>query len=495
MRHGGELHANAWKAAGPATSRTGKLWWDMGRGVMAQHIRMRRRGSRKATGTRFAAALAAFAMVCAIGSAVTGRYLAGMRNERMAALAQCHRAADALTNDLETLRATMAASQQVTRTESTQGVSGTADAKALHKSQSDARSTLDQPAPQCADKTTTAELTALTHMLTARAGDARSQASALASSSVEAANALNADARTTLAAAASQGQWWLASTDGHVDDESTRTALGTAIDRANALLDGAEIRVDGKPYRDATAALNTAMDAVAASNVSALGVDCAKSACVALTFDDGPSAKTTPTVIDALKRTNTTATFFTVGEHVANDGEGRLTKELADAGYPIENHSWNHADLASLSAGDLRSQLVGTNDAVQKVSGYAPTMIRPPYSSWNDAVRREAIRLNTAIINYDTIGVDWSVGADQVYDKVVRWTHPGSIILLHDIQPSTAGSIERIITTLKARGFVFVSIPQLLGGRPQPGWVYYSRTGHIKPDQPWADSSLFTQQW
>ena len=442
-------------------------------------------------------ALIACVMAILLATGLAAHWTLAGRTARLTA--QCDEASVGLSTAMTGLRDTLAVSDAIARrTPGADAVDASAGAHAFETTVSAARADADADIPQCSQARTDEDLTARTGALHRRTDAVHARTDELKRLNHDRADELNAGPRRTLAAAASQGRWWFDTTNGKVSDEAVRTTLGDAVSDARTLLDGDgddDTVIDDAPYRQATAALNTAMDDVAASNVKALGVDCATTACVALTFDDGPSAATTPTVIDVLERTQTIATFFTVGEHVADPQEGELVRRLAEAGYPIENHSWNHADLSKLGPADLTHQLQDTSDAVERVTGYLPGMIRPPYSNWNDAVRAEATLMNAALVNYDTAGVDWARDAEHVHANVLRWTHPGSIILLHDIQPSTAQSIERIITDLKARGFTFVTIPQLLGGRPQPGWVYYSRDHHLTPDQPWTASGAFTDQW
>lgn len=451
----------------------------------------------KRSSLRLVCALVAVAVICCTVFVSAGYRLGVLHNERIQALAQCNAARSALSRNLKTLRNASLLSDDVAPVEANikAAFAGNPALTDFESSRAHAATLLAEPSRQCPADGSIPELSALTTTLRGRAQTIRSHARELTHASDKVANLTNAGPRRTLATAVSQAQWWVDFTAGQVSDESTRISLSEAIGNARNLLDGNGIVMDRQPYIQQVAALNAAMDAVAVSHNAKLGVDCSKVACVALTFDDGPNAKNTPVVIDVLRRTKTTATFFTVGEHVAKPDEGKLTVSLTRAGYPIGNHSWSHANLAALGETDLTAQLQRTNDELEQTTGYAPLMIRPPYSSWNDAVRQRAIAMNAAIINYDTIGVDWARTAPQVRANVVRWTKPGSIILLHDPQDSTAQSIESIITDLKARGFVFVTIPQLLGGLPKPGWVYYSRTGYLTPDQPWTDSSYFTAEW
>ena len=51
----------------------------------------------------------------------------------------------------------------------------------------------------------------------------------------------------------------------------------------------------------------------------------------------------------------------------------------------------------------------------------------------------------------------------------------GSIVLLHAIHASTVQAIPDIVSGLRSKGYALVTVPQLLGGAPKPGWVYYSQ--------------------
>ena len=59
-----------------------------------------------------------------------------------------------------------------------------------------------------------------------------------------------------------------------------------------------------------------------------------------LTFDDGPTLKATPKILDILKEEDVVATFFVVGKHVKETPE--LVKRAYDEGHFITNHGYNH---------------------------------------------------------------------------------------------------------------------------------------------------------
>src|SRR5690606_26813030 len=101
---------------------------------------------------------------------------------------------------------------------------------------------------------------------------------------------------------------------------------------------------------------------------------------VALTFDDGPSAYT-DRLLDVLRRLRVPATFFVLGEHIAD--HPREIQRMIDEGHTIANHSWSHPDMATLSAADQGAQVRETATAIQAAGGANPRLFRPPYGSYD----------------------------------------------------------------------------------------------------------------
>jgi len=98
---------------------------------------------------------------------------------------------------------------------------------------------------------------------------------------------------------------------------------------------------------------------------------------IAMTFDDGPSAKLTPKLLDLLAAHHIKATFFLIGENVAEHPE-IVAREVRE-GHEIANHSWSHPNLAKMSDDGVRGQLRKTEDAIRSAIGNRPTLMRPPY--------------------------------------------------------------------------------------------------------------------
>src|SRR5215472_16839972 len=91
---------------------------------------------------------------------------------------------------------------------------------------------------------------------------------------------------------------------------------------------------------------------------------------IAMTFDDGPSATLTPKLLDLLAAHHIKATFFVIGENVAEHPE--IVARAAREGHEIGNHSWSHPNFAKMSDEGVRHQLQQTDDAIKNATGKRP---------------------------------------------------------------------------------------------------------------------------
>jgi peptidoglycan/xylan/chitin deacetylase (PgdA/CDA1 family) len=185
--------------------------------------------------------------------------------------------------------------------------------------------------------------------------------------------------------------------------------------------------------------------------------DCKKVTCIALTFDDGPAAPETATLLTSLAQYNARATFFTVGQNVA--AHPALVRAEARAGHEVGNHSWNHPDLTKLTPEQVASQLNRTSAAIKAATGKAPTLFRPPYGAVNAQVKA-ATTLSPVLWDVDT--EDWKYrDADKVAQTVIDKAQRNDVVLLHDIHPTSVAAVPRILRTLTARGYHFVTVSHL----------------------------------
>ncbi|MCX3060917.1 polysaccharide deacetylase family protein [Streptomyces sp. GXMU-J5] len=201
-------------------------------------------------------------------------------------------------------------------------------------------------------------------------------------------------------------------------------------------------------------------------------VDCRKAKCVALTFDAGPS-ENTPRLLDILKEKKVPATFFLLGKnHVMKHPD--LVKRMAREGHELGSHTWDHKILTDISDDQIRQELKRTDDAIEKLTGKRPTLMRPPQGRTNDHVSKLAKQEGLAQILWDVTSKDYKEPpARTIRERTLKQTHRDSIILLHDLYKNTVPAVPGIIDALKAKGYVFVTVPQLLApGKAEPGKIY-----------------------
>ncbi|WP_220096482.1 polysaccharide deacetylase family protein [Streptomyces cyaneus] len=185
--------------------------------------------------------------------------------------------------------------------------------------------------------------------------------------------------------------------------------------------------------------------------------DCKKVKCIALTFDDGPAAPDTATLLTYLAQYKARATFFTVGQNVA--AHPGLVRAEARAGHEVGNHSWNHPDLTKLTPEQIASQLGRTSAAIKAATGKTPTVFRPPYGAIDDKVRA-ATRLSPVLWDVDT--EDWKYrDAAKVAQTVIGKTQRNNVVLMHDIHPTSVAAVPQILRTLTAQGYHFVTVSHL----------------------------------
>jgi len=190
-------------------------------------------------------------------------------------------------------------------------------------------------------------------------------------------------------------------------------------------------------------------------------VDCSQAKCIALSFDDGPGAGTNA-ILDTLEQYHVPATFMVVGTQVASHA-AELKREAA-GGNDIASHTWDHADLTSLSVAGIQNEVNRTQAAIMNVLGKQPFMLRPPYGAYNQTVLQT---VNMPLILWSIDPDDWrDRNADIIYQRVMSHAKPGAIVISHDLYPTTAAAYARIIPDLINQGYTLVTVSNLMGINP-----------------------------
>ena len=195
---------------------------------------------------------------------------------------------------------------------------------------------------------------------------------------------------------------------------------------------------------------------------------------VALTFDDGPDPTYGPQVAAILKEKNAPATFFLIGMRVRQ--YPAVARLLAKDGFELENHTYDHKRLPALKPHEIANELRLCDRDIFWATGKHTDLMRPPGVQYDDKVLEIAKSLGYVTVSW-TVGAkdyDKDVKADFIQERVLDRTAPGSIILLHQDQASTVAALPAIIDGLRAQGYRFVTVSQMLDRLGK-------RTGPAKP--------------
>ncbi|MEO7003251.1 MAG: polysaccharide deacetylase family protein [Ktedonobacterales bacterium] len=194
---------------------------------------------------------------------------------------------------------------------------------------------------------------------------------------------------------------------------------------------------------------------------------------VALTFDDGPTPYSTPTILSFLERTHTPATFFVLGQYV-QDFPALAQREWAD-GFTIGVHTWDHPNMKILTPQARSRELGSTIKVLHQVIGPQACLWlwRPPYGSFDGAVLQQAAQFGLATIIWDVDPRDWSrPGVQNIVSTILAEVRPGAIILMHDgpaAREQTAAALPILLAHLQALGLTPVLLPRLLADEGYPG--------------------------
>lgn len=184
---------------------------------------------------------------------------------------------------------------------------------------------------------------------------------------------------------------------------------------------------------------------------------------VAITLDDGYGYQ--PEMLALLQKYDARCTTFLLGEWMVNNKS--TVRKLDEAGFEIANHTWDHKILTKLSDAQVRSELLRTQKVITGVTGNQVPYMRPPGGGTNPTVKAISGDLGYQVIMWNRTFADSSKHAspDNSYHWVMEYgggVKPGDIILCHWGSKNTFAAMQRILPELKAQGFEFVTISELI---------------------------------
>lgn len=182
---------------------------------------------------------------------------------------------------------------------------------------------------------------------------------------------------------------------------------------------------------------------------------------IAISFDCAWGVEHTDAILTELERHGVKCTFFAVSFWVEKYPE--YAKKIVEAGHELGTHSKTHPHMTQISRAAIREELSYSSKVIEETVGVAPTLFRPPFGDYNDALIEECEAAALLPIQWDVDSLDWKdLSANEISMRVINGAREGSIILCHNNGLHTAEALPVIFSTLQNRGFEFVPIGRLV---------------------------------
>jgi len=201
-----------------------------------------------------------------------------------------------------------------------------------------------------------------------------------------------------------------------------------------------------------------------------LYTSCSTPGVVAITFDDGPYIYEED-LLPLLANYSAKATFFLNGHNWAciyDDDRVKAVQDIYAAGHELGSHTWSHIDMAKTDWNTIHHEMYLIEQALVKIVGVMPALIRPPYGSYNSRALSAVAARNQSAVNWDLDsrdGLEATVEeTKKIYDDAIA-KQPKSILTLnHSVRKTTVKeTIPYALEKLSAAGYRFVTVSECLG--------------------------------
>ncbi|MFP4015098.1 MAG: polysaccharide deacetylase family protein [Chitinispirillaceae bacterium] len=188
---------------------------------------------------------------------------------------------------------------------------------------------------------------------------------------------------------------------------------------------------------------------------------------VALTYDDGPHAPYTDSILDILNRKNVKAHFFLIGRNT--QANPHLARRIIEEGHGVGNHTWSHRDMILKTPSFVKKEIEKCDSIIRSLGYRNEIHFRSPRGMKLIVLPWYLRKTEKVNVLFDVVPVDWEeVPAEEMLRRVLINVKPGSIILLHDgggDRSETVKLTEPLVDSLTERGYLFVTVDELLKAR------------------------------
>ena len=164
---------------------------------------------------------------------------------------------------------------------------------------------------------------------------------------------------------------------------------------------------------------------------------------VFLGIDDGANKQ--PFELQLLKDNNVKATLFLADSFIRSNPN--FFKDFMTAGFPIEDHTIDHKNLAGMTFAQQKQEICSMADKEQQYYGRRPILMRPPGGNYNSETPRAAAACGMKAV------VQWIAKANggSMQYQIGHGLRPGDIVLMH-FRPEFKSDLQAFINAQNAAG-------------------------------------------
>lgn len=206
----------------------------------------------------------------------------------------------------------------------------------------------------------------------------------------------------------------------------------------------------------------TVSTAASTSNLPIYSVETAdQTPTIALTINCAWGNADIPDILQTLADADVTATFFLVGDFVEQYPDTVLA--IFEAGHSVQNHSDSHSDYATMTIEEIQADVRACNEKIAAITGTTPTLVRCPSGSYDADAILAIEALDMQAIQWSLDSLDWNgTTLDEMQTRILPHLQYGDILLFHNDTAHTADALATLIADIKARGFIFDTVENLL---------------------------------
>ena len=186
---------------------------------------------------------------------------------------------------------------------------------------------------------------------------------------------------------------------------------------------------------------------------------------ILFTFDDGPSRRTTPRLLDMLDDLGIRAVFFVKSESFGNGNpwereHAEILREIVRRGHTVGNHTETHRQLPLLRNAEIEAELALSERKIERVLGSRTRLIRPPGGALSKRVEQLLGENGYTSVMWALYGGDLEVRTPEdvvrTFFRVLERREQdtgdrGGIVLMHDTKQHSLDAVPRLVRALQKR--------------------------------------------